>query len=79
MALDSLPPVVPAFELTLANQGMSKCVLQSDGAQFIPSASLKLHKIQIGGQWKNISTNSAKGESSIFGGWAGRGRIPGAP
>ena len=72
MALDSLPPIVPAFELSGANQGMSKGVLQSDGAQFIPRASLKLRKVQVGGQWKNISTNSAKGEASIFGGWAGK-------
>ena len=72
MALDPLPPIVPAFELSIASQGMSKGVLQSDGPQFIPRASLRLRKFQVGGQWKNVSTNSAKGEVSLFGGWNGK-------
>lgn len=72
MAADALAPIVPAFELSIASEGMSKGVLQSNGPQFIPRASLKLWKFQVGGQWKNISTNSAKGEASVFGGWNGK-------
>ena len=72
MVAQALPPPVPAFEVTVASQGMSKGLLQSDGPQFIPRASLKWRGLQAGGQWKNISTNSAKGEVSLFTGWSGK-------
>lgn len=72
MPADALPPVVPAFEITVASQGMSKGTLQSEGPQFIPRALLKAKQFQLGGQWKNISTNTAKGEGSLFGGWSGK-------
>jgi hypothetical protein len=72
MAVDAAPPVVPAFELSVASQGMSKGILQSDGAQFIIRPSLKARGFQLGAQWKNISTNSAKGEASVIGGWSGK-------
>ena len=72
MVAQALPPPVPAFEITVASQGMSKGLLQSDGPQFIPRASLKWRGFQLGGQWKNVSTNSAKGEASLIGGWSGK-------
>jgi uncharacterized protein (TIGR02001 family) len=72
MPVDALPPIVPAFEITVATQGMSKGLLQSDGVQFVPRLLLKAGKFQAGGQWKNISTNSAKGEASLFAGLAGK-------
>ena len=74
MAADAVPPVVPAFEFSVASQGMSKGVLQSEGAQFIIKPSVKARGFQLAGQWKNISTNSAKGEASIIGGWSGKAR-----
>lgn len=73
MALDSLPPIVPAFEITVASQGMSKGTLQSEGAQFILRASLKIKQFQLGAQWKNVTSSSAKGEALLFGGWSGKG------
>lgn len=72
MAVDAVPPVVPAFEFSVATQGMSKGILQSEGAQFIIRPGLKARTFQLGAQWKNISTNSAKGEASIIGGWSGK-------
>ena len=72
MAVDAVPPVVPAFEFSVASQGMSKGVRQSEGAQFIIRPSIKARGFQLGAQWKNISTNSAKGEASIIGGWNGK-------
>ena len=69
MALDALPPVVPAFESSVASQGMSKGLLQSEGPQVIIRPGLKLRRFQLAAQWKNISTNSAKGEASLIGGW----------
>ena len=70
--VDALPPPVPGIEISAASQGMSKGVLQSDGAQFVIRPSLKLRRFQLAAQWKNISTNSAKGEASIIGGWNGK-------
>ena len=72
MAIDALPPLVPALEISVASQGMSKGTLQSDGAQFIIRPSLKTRGFQLAAQWKNISTNSAKGEASIITGWNGK-------
>ena len=78
MAADALPPVVPAFEMSVASQGMSKGILQSEGAQFIIRPSLKLRQFQLGAQWKNISTNSAGGEASVIAGWSGKtGKVDG--
>ena len=68
----ALPPVVPALEISVASKGMSKGLLQSDGPQFISRASLKIRQFSVGGQWKNVDTNSAKGEASLFGGWSGK-------
>lgn len=68
----ALPPVDPGFEISVATQGMSKGLLQSNGPQVIPRATLKSGSFQIGGQWKNISTNSAKGEASAIAGWSGK-------
>ena len=74
MVVDAVPPVVPAFEFSVASQGMSKGLLQSEGAQFVIRPSVKVRGFQLGAQWKNISTNSAKGEASITGGWTGKAR-----
>lgn len=72
MAVDAVSPIVTAFEFSVASQGMSKGLLQSEGAQFVIRPSIKARGFQLGAQWKNISTNSAKGEASIIGGWSGK-------
>lgn len=74
MAVDAVPPPVPGIEISLASQGMSKGLLQSHGAQFIIRPSVKARGFQLGAQWKNISTNSAKGEASVVGGWNRKAR-----
>ncbi len=58
MVADVLPLVVPAFEMSIASQGMSKGTLQSEGPQFVPRAMVKVRRLQFGGQWRNVSTNS---------------------
>lgn len=58
--------------MSVASQGMSKGILQSEGAQFIIRPSLRLRQFQLGAQWKNISTNSAGGEASVIAGWSGK-------
>lgn len=72
MVLFALPPIVPAFEMSIATQGMSKGILQAEEAQFVPRALIKASGFQLGGQWKNLSTNNAKGEASLFAGWTGK-------
>jgi hypothetical protein len=66
------PPLVPAFELSIASQGMSKGVLQTKDPQFIPRFLLKAMDLQLSAQWKNIDTNNAKGEASVGLGWSRR-------
>ena len=68
----ALPPVDPGLEISVATQGMSKGLLQSNGPQVVSRATLKSGQFQLGGQWKNISTNSAKGEASAIAGWSRR-------
>ena len=68
----ALPPVDPGFEISVATQGMSKGLLQSNGPQVVSRGTLKSGPFQLGGQWKNISTNSAKGEASAIAGWSGK-------
>ncbi len=72
MVADVLPLVVPAFEMSIASQGMSKGTLQSEGPQFVPRAMVKVRRLQFGGQWRNVSTNSAKSEAMVFAGWSGK-------
>jgi uncharacterized protein (TIGR02001 family) len=68
----ALPPADPGFEISVATQGMSKGLLQSNGPQLVVRPNLELGSFQLGAQWKNISTNSAKGEASAIAGWNGK-------
>lgn len=67
-----LPPTDPGIEISAATKGMSKGLLQSNGPQVVSRATLTTGQFQLGGQWKNISTNSAKGEASAIAGWSGK-------
>ena len=62
----TFPPPDPAIEITLASHGMSKGVSQTDHAQMIVKPYLQMGEVQIGGQWKNVNSNGAKGEASAF-------------
>ena len=68
----ALPPVDPGYEISLASHGMSKGLSQSNGPQVVARGTLKSGEFQLGGQWKNVSTNSAKGEASAIAGWSGK-------
>lgn len=62
-----LPPPDPAFEFSIASRGMSKGIAQTqDEPQAILKASGKSGPLEIGGQWKNVTSTSAKGEAAIF-------------
>jgi hypothetical protein len=61
-----LPPPQPAIEVTLASRGISKGLAQTDGPQVVARGFLKLGALQLGGQWKNVTSTSADGEAALF-------------
>ena len=61
-------PLNPTIEVTVASHGMSKGIEQADGPQVTPRAYVQMGDIQVGGQWKNITSRTADGESWLFAG-----------
>ena len=45
---------------------MSKGIRQSDEPQVIPKAYVQIGGVQIGGQWKNVTSSTADGEAAAF-------------
>jgi uncharacterized protein (TIGR02001 family) len=62
----ALPPFDPGVEVVISSQGMSKGIKQSDGPQFVPKFTLRMGDVQLGGQWKNVTSTAADGEAAIF-------------
>lgn len=67
-----IPPPDPGFELFVASHGMSQGLLQTEGAQVIPRITLRLGDMQIGTQWRNISSPLASGIAPVFAKFRGR-------
>jgi hypothetical protein len=65
-----LPPPDPGIEIIIASRGMSKGIAQTAGPQLIVKPSVKLGDVQLGGQWKNVTSTVAGGEGAIFVGWS---------
>ena len=61
-----LPPPDPGIEVVIASRGMSKGIAQTEGPQLVAKNFLQLGPIQVGGQWKNVSSSVAKGEAAAF-------------
>ncbi|WP_310468920.1 TorF family putative porin [Sphingomonas sp.] len=61
-----LPPPEPHFEIVVASRGMSKGLAQTEGVQFVPKGFLQIGAVQIGGQWKNVTSTTAAGEAAVF-------------
>jgi len=61
-----LPPPDPGIEIVVASRGMSKGVAQTEGAQLIVKPFVELGPVQVGGQWKNVSSPVADGEAAAF-------------
>lgn len=61
-----LPPPDPGFEIVVASRGMSKGIAQTEGIQAVPKAFLQLGEVQVGGQWKNVTSPVADGEAAAF-------------
>jgi hypothetical protein len=61
-----LPPLDPGIEVSVASRGMSKGIVQSEGPQLIVRPFIKLGDVQVGAQWKNVTSTVAGGESAAF-------------
>jgi uncharacterized protein (TIGR02001 family) len=64
--LFDLPPPDPAFEFSVASRGMSKGIAQTEGPQVILRGMGKSGPLEFGGQWKNVTSSTARGEASAF-------------
>ena len=65
-----LPPPDPGFEIVVASRGMSKGVAQTEGIQVVPKGFVQLGKLQVGAQWKNVTSTAATGEAAAFASFA---------
>lgn len=65
-----LPPADPGFELFAASRGMSEGLLQTESLQVIPRATLRIGSVQVGAQWRNISSPTASGIAALFVKWS---------
>ena len=61
-----LPPADPGIEVIVSSRGMSKGIAQSEGPQLIIKPSVKLGDVQLGAQWKNVTSTVARGEGALF-------------
>jgi len=66
MHLLAFPMPDPGFELLIASHGTSQGVRQTDGIQVFPRAFVRIGEVQIGGQWRNVSSPSAHGVAALF-------------
>ena len=61
-----IPPPDPGFEIVVSTRGMSKGIAQTESVQIIPKGFVLLGPVQVGGQWKNVSSPVADGEAAAF-------------
>jgi hypothetical protein len=61
-----LPPPDPGIEIIAASRGMSKGIAQTEGPQMVAKPFVQMGPVQLGGQWKNISSAVAGGEAALF-------------
>lgn len=67
-----LPPPDPSFEVSIASQGMSKGLRQTEDAQFLTRGEVALGHAFVGLMWKNIDSDVASGEAQFYIGYRGR-------
>lgn len=61
-----LPPPDPGIEINIASRGMSKGIVQTEGPQLVGKGFLQIGVVQVGGQWKNVSSAVAGGEAATY-------------
>lgn len=62
----ALPPFDPGMEMVVSSPGMSKGIKQADPVQTIPKVYVQIGGLQVGGQWKNVTSTAAEGEAAAF-------------
>ncbi|TMJ19429.1 MAG: hypothetical protein E6G92_06510 [Alphaproteobacteria bacterium] len=67
-----LPPPDPAFEVSIASQGVSKGLRQTEDAQFLVRGEVAVGHVFAGLLWKNIDSAMAAGEGQSFVGYRTR-------
>jgi hypothetical protein len=65
----ALPPIDPGVEMTVSSRGMSKGIEQADEPQVIPKVYAQVGSLQLGAQWKNVTSATADGEGAAFVNW----------
>lgn len=60
-----LPPLEPHIEISLASQGISKGVRQTEGPQLLIRPELGLGPLTLGAYWKNVDSANAEGEAGL--------------
>lgn len=60
-----LPPPDPGIEVVVASRGMSKGIAQTEGPQVVARPFIQMGSVQLGTQWKNVSSAVAGGEAAI--------------
>ena len=63
-----LPPLQPHIEISLASQGISKGVRQTEGPQLVVRPELGIGPMTIAGYWKNVDSANAEGEGGLSAG-----------
>ena len=58
------PPLDPGIEIVVASRGISKGIAQTEGPQLVVKPFVQLGPVQLGAQWKNVSSAVAGGEGA---------------
>jgi uncharacterized protein (TIGR02001 family) len=64
-----LPPPDPQLEISVASNGYSKGLRQTNGAQLVVRAEVAFGDVSFGGLWKNITNSTADGEAQLYVGY----------
>ena len=60
------PPLDPGIEIVVASRGISKGIAQTEGPQIVARPFVQMGPVQLGSQWKNVSSAVAGGEAAVF-------------
>ena len=59
------PSLDPGIEISVASQGMSKGLRQSDGPQLVVRPELAIGSLVLGAYYKNVTSTAADGEAAV--------------
>ena len=68
----AIPSPDPGIEISIASQGMSKGLRQSDGVQVVVHPELAIGPLFVAASYKNVTSPTADGEAALLAGLRGR-------